>query len=267
MSGEGKGKDGGGIRTQTTTNPFAPPPLRPSQPTVIPDPFPTNPAPLITTTPSIAPVPITLTQIVTITEENPSLSAQSTVRPKNAATVISTIIVTDAQTNDKHLSTINIAAIIFAILVGLVIVGGSMAILIRRKFSENKGNKKNQSQPPSIDENVHNNNVPNAELFESISDDNQQMLQRNSFIYFHPQFPIPPPRHPPPQTPLPPVDLYMNSPTRHYSSGPPLSEHSAYAGTIPIQYQRYSQLPFQTATDVISSHSEQSQSSSTEMSE
>lgn len=248
MSGKGE-VNRGGIGNKAII-PFPTEPFQPSQPIISPDPSPTIPdptQPFVTAAPSTS---VTLTQVVTITKSDKRLSAQSTVIPKKTATVTSIISdVSSAQENNT--STVNIAAIILGIMVGLVIVGGSMVILIRRKFSKNKENKKNQSQRTSI-ENVHN-NVPNAELPEIILDDNQ-MPQRDSLIYFHPQFPVPPPR---PQIPLP-----QHSPQhlQHSPQNPPIA---LYTGVNPNYYQRYSQLRPPTATDVTSSNSEQNRVSFT----
>lgn len=242
----------------------------PSQPQIpdlsSPIPNPTIPASVIPTPDnpfsSIVPSPITSTEIVTKTESNLSLPAHSTVTPRGAATHTSTISVSSDQNTQRNISTANIAAIILGIMIGLIIVGGSIVILIQSKFSKNKENEKNQSQRPSIDENVH-----NTELSERISD---QMSQKDSLIYFRPQFPLPPPRHPPPQSLLlqhspqypqhppqsPSTALYISSSTyntRNYSYEPPLSEHSA---EIPNYYQKYSHLPLPIATDVISPQSQ-----------
>ncbi|CAB4377070.1 unnamed protein product [Rhizophagus irregularis] len=265
MSRKGEENEGDIRARGIIIDPFIPVPSVPSHSPEIPDPslpipsvIPTSASPFITTAPFIAPSPITLTEIVTITEHNKNLPALSTVTPRRAATQTSTI----TKNTQRNTSTINIAAIILGIMIGFVIVGGSIVILIQRKFSKNKEDKKNQSQRPSIDENVHN-EVPAIELSERIPDDNHQ---RGSLIYFRPQFPLPPPRHPPPQSPLPQhppqspsTALYMSSSTyntRHYSYEPPLSEHSA---AIPNYYQKYSHLPLPTDTDVISPDSEESQ--------
>ncbi|CAB4409937.1 unnamed protein product [Rhizophagus irregularis] len=260
MSRKGEENEGDIRARGIIIDPFLPVPSVPSHSPEIPIPsvIPTSASPFITTTPFIAPSPITSTEIVTKTENNPSLPALSTVTPRRAATHTSTI----TKNTQRNTSTINIAAIILGIMIGLVIVGGSIVILIQRKFSKNKEDKKNQSQCPSIDENVHN-EVPAIELSERIPVDSHQ---RDSLIYFRPQFPLPPPRHPPPQSPLPQhppqspsTALYMSSSTyntRHYSYEPPLSEHSA---AIPNYYQKYSHLPLPTDTDVISPDSEESQ--------
>lgn len=254
----GKGEVNGRAIETRAIIPLPIDPLRPTQPKVIPDPSPTIPDPKQPVFPTevtsfvaaTSSTPVTLTEVVTITKIDRNLSAQSTVMPKKIATVTSIISdVSSAQGNNA--STVNISGIILGILVGLVIVGGSIVILIRRKFSKNKENKKNQSRSTSMDGNVHN-NVPNAELPEIISDDNQR-LQRESLIYFHPQFPVPPPR---PQIPSP-----QHSPQilQYSPQNPPIA---LYTGVNPNYYQKYSQLRPPNATDVTSSNSEQSQFSS-----
>ncbi|RGB31330.1 hypothetical protein C1646_263326 [Rhizophagus diaphanus] len=263
MSRKGEENEGDIRARGIIIDPFIPVPSVPSHSPEIPDPssplptvISTSASPFITTAPFIAPSPITSTEIVTITENKQNLPALSTVT-RRAVTHTSTIT-----NNQRNTNTINIAAIILGIMICFVIVSGSIVILIQRKFSKNKEDKKNQSQRPSIDENVHN-EVPAIELSERIPDDNHQ---RNSLIYFRPQFPLPPPRHPPPQSPLPQhppqspsTALYMSSSTynaRHYSYEPPLSEHSA---AIPNYYQNYSHLSLPTDTNVISPDSDESQ--------
>ncbi|GBC07934.1 hypothetical protein RclHR1_00780014 [Rhizophagus clarus] len=273
MSGKG-----GGVGDQDQVSK----PLEPAHPTTIPlpiepphpsgVPIPTLPFIPISPTTSINPFttpPVTVgsavtsTRIVTITEKN-----QSTVTPRKTATITSTISVSNTHEGENNNNSGNIAGIIFGIMVGLVIIGGTIVIVIRRKFSKNKGNKKNHPKSPSVGENVHI-TVPTTEVPEIIIND---QISRRNMLHFHPQFPLPPPRPPLPQNRLPqhspqnpPIALYRNSIStssiRNYSPDP---GRTAYTGNY---YQKYMQVQLQNATDVSSSRSEQSQFSSTEIPE